>query len=80
LINEIRPDIQVATPFPGAEFYEYVRNGGYLRIANPACYLDAEGHQIAVVNYPGLTSSEIEDAVDKILNDYYLSIGYLPLA
>lgn len=83
LISEIKPDIlqvSVATPFPGTEFYEYCNQNGYLLTDNLSSYLDKDGHQIAVISYPGLDNVAMTQEVDKILKDYYLSLNYLPIA
>jgi len=83
LINEVKPDIlqvSVASPFPGTEFYQWCRENGYLVTDDPNEYLDGEGHQRSIVSYPWLSNEEITKTVDEILNGYYLSAGYIPLA
>ncbi len=82
-INEARPDIlqvSVATPFPGTEFYQWVKERGFLLTEDPDHYLDEQGHQKAVVSYPGLSARDIEQTVDRLLKGYYLSPRYVPLA
>jgi len=82
LIHYIRPEVlqvSLAAPFPGTEFYEYARRGGYLLSEDPGDYLDSKGHQKSVLSYPGLSASQMESKVDQILKRYYLSVGYLPL-
>ena len=83
LIRDIRPEIlqiAVATPFPGTEFYDYVKHEGYLLVEDPTNYLDEDGHQIPVINYPNLSRDKMLDSVDKILKEHYLSFSYVPLA
>jgi anaerobic magnesium-protoporphyrin IX monomethyl ester cyclase len=83
LLYELKPDIlqvAIATPFPGSEFYQWSRSEGYLKIDNPALYLDGEGHQRAIIAYPGLPPEEISNYVDKILKRYYFSLNYIPIA
>jgi len=81
-IKEIRPDIlqvSVATPFPGTEFYQWLKENGYLDTDDPSEYLDEYGHQKCVVSYPWLSSEEITKYVDEILKGYYLSASYVPI-
>jgi anaerobic magnesium-protoporphyrin IX monomethyl ester cyclase len=83
LIKEVKPDIlqvSVATPFPGTEFFEWSRKNGYLLTDNPDEFLDSKGHQKAIIGYPWLSAEEITAEVDKILKEYYLSLGYVRLA
>ena len=83
LIKETKPDIlqvSVASPFPGTEFYEWCKENGYLLINDPNEYLDEQGHQKAIISYPWLTAEEIVQKVDSILREYYLSLGYVPVA
>ena len=82
-IKEIKPDqlqVSVVAPFPGTELYEWYKKNGYLVTEDPNEYLDEQGHQKSVVSYPWLSAEEIVRAVDEILKDYYLSIGYVPVA
>lgn len=83
LIWELRPDllqVSVASPFPGTEFYEWCDANGYLLTNNPDEYLDNEGHQKAIISYPGLSNEEMVSEVSCILKSYYVSIKYVPLA
>ena len=83
LIKETKPDIlqvSVASPFPGTEFYKWCEENGYLLINDPNEYLDGQGHQKAIISYPWLTAEEIVQKVDSILKEYYLSLGYVPVA
>lgn len=81
-IRKIKPDIiqlSVAAPFPGTEFYNYLKNNSYLRTENLDDYLDANGNQQGIVNYPWLGSDEIERLVDQALKRYYFSLSYIPI-
>jgi radical SAM superfamily enzyme YgiQ (UPF0313 family) len=83
LIKEAKADaitVAVATPFPGTEFYQTAKNGGYLLEENPSDFLDDEGHQKAIISYPELSNETIVATVDEILKDYYLSPSYVPIA
>ena len=81
-IHDIKPEIlqvSVGAPYPGTEFYDWVKNHGYLTVDDPVHYLDKEGHQKPVISYPWLSNIEIAEAVDNILKEYYISPRYLPL-
>ncbi len=81
--EEIKPEqvqVSVSSPFPGTELYEWCRENGYLLTDDPNEYLDEEGHQKAIISYPNLSSEEMVKEVDKMLKDYYMSLGYVPLA
>ena len=82
-IKEIKPDIlqvSVATPFPGTEFYDWLKKNDYLTTDDPDEYLDEQGRQRCVISYPWLSSEEITKYVDEILKKYYLSLRYVPIA
>ena len=82
-IKEIKPEqiqVSVSSPFPGTELYEWCKENGYLLTDDPNEYLDEQGHQKAIISYPGLANEEMVTEVDKILKEYYLSISYVPLA
>jgi radical SAM superfamily enzyme YgiQ (UPF0313 family) len=83
LINIIRPEIlqvSIATPFPGTEFYQMCIDNNALTETDYSNYLDKNGHQKAIINYPDLSTDCIKNSVDHILKTYYLSIRYVPLA
>ena len=82
-IKEIKPDqlqISVVSPFPGTELYKWCEENGYLVTSSPDEYLDREGHQKSIVSYPWLSAEDIAKGVDDILKDYYISVGYVPVA
>jgi len=82
-IKELKPDIlqvSVATPFPGTEFYQWLKESGFLVTDDANEYLDKYGHQKSVVSYPQLSSEEIAKYVNEILRKYYLSLDYIPIA
>lgn len=82
-INDINAEmiqVSVASPFPGTEFYRYAKENNYLITDDPNEYLDEEGHQKSIISYPWLSSDEINQEVDDILKDFYLSFNYVPAA
>lgn len=82
-INEIKPDllqIAVATPMPGTAFYNYCKSHNYLLIDSLGASLDERGYQKCIISYPELSKEDIEDSVNSILKQYYLSPAYAFIA
>lgn len=82
-IKEIKPDIlqiAVATPMPGTEFYNYVKENKYLLVDDLSKSLDENGFQKCIVSYPWLSDAEIQHYVDRALKEYYLSMSYVSVA
>ena len=82
-IKEIKPDllqVAVATPIPGTEFYDYVKENGFLLVDDLEKSLDDQGFQKCIVSYPEFTKEDIENYVDRALKEYYLSPSYIPIA
>jgi len=80
--KEIKPDIvqfAVATPIPGTEFYDYVKENGFLLVDDLEESLDNWGAQKCIISYPEFTKEDIEYYVDKALKEYYLSPSYIPV-
>ncbi|MEW6607494.1 MAG: radical SAM protein [bacterium] len=65
-----------AVPFPGTEYYNFCQSQGLLKAKLWTDWL-SEGEQSTVVDYPGLTSKEINDYVDKGLKSFYFRPGYM---
>ena len=81
--KEIKPNIvqfAVATPIPGTEFYEWVKENGFLLVDDLEESIDNEGFQKCIVSYPEFTKEDIENYVDRALKEYYLSPSYIPIA
>jgi len=82
-IKEIKPDllqVAVATPIPGTEFYDYVKENGFLLVEDLEESLDEEGFQKCIISYPEFTKEDIENYVDRALKEYYLNPSYIPIA
>lgn len=82
-IKEIKPDllqVAVATPIPGTEFYDYVKENGFLLVDDLEESLDNWGAQKCIISYPEFTKEDIEYYVDKALKEYYLSPSFVPIA
>jgi radical SAM superfamily enzyme YgiQ (UPF0313 family) len=82
-IKELKPHIlqvAVATPLPGTEFYNYVKEKGYITIDDLKDSIDENGYQKCIISYPDFTKNDIEFYVDKALKSYYLSPSFVPVA
>jgi radical SAM superfamily enzyme YgiQ (UPF0313 family) len=53
----------VATPYPGTEFWDYLKEKGWLTSTN---YVNKDGLQQAVYCYPNLSQEEIEHAAETL--------------
>ncbi|MFA4889344.1 MAG: radical SAM protein [Candidatus Omnitrophota bacterium] len=60
-----------AVPLPGSEYFNYCQKQGLLKSKSWTDWLDG-GEQGAVVDYPGLTISEINNLVNTGLKRFYL--------
>jgi hopanoid biosynthesis associated radical SAM protein HpnJ len=60
--------VSIGHPFPGTEFYDYVKNNGLITIDAMA---DESGHQLPNYSYPGLDRGELVDWVEKFYGEYY---------
>lgn len=81
-IKEIQPDIlqvAIATPIPGTEFYNYVKEQNYLLVDDMTQSIDENGYQKCIVSYPDFSKDDIEHWVNKILKDYYVTPRYIPI-
>ncbi len=60
--------VSVAHPYPGTEFYDYVKQNGLITIES---LTDDSGHQLPNIIYPGLDRGELMDAVEQFYGEYY---------
>jgi len=60
--------VSVAHPYPGTEFYDYVKENGLITIDS---LTDDSGHQLPNIIYPGLDRAELMDAVEQFYGEYY---------
>jgi radical SAM superfamily enzyme YgiQ (UPF0313 family) len=65
-----------AIPFPGTEYYRMCQEAGLIEARSWSDWLN-EGEQATVVNYPGLSKSEIEKSVDNGLKRFYFRPSYM---
>jgi hopanoid biosynthesis associated radical SAM protein HpnJ len=60
--------VSIAHSYPGTEFDDYVRNNNFITEADMT---DEVGHQLPVIQYPGLSREEIVQAVEHFYDRYY---------
>ncbi len=60
--------VSIAHPYPGTEFYEYVKQNGLITI-DPMT--DEGGHQLPNIVYPGLDRAELVEWVERFYGEYF---------
>jgi len=60
--------VSISHPYPGTQFYDYLKGQGYL---TPANMTDEQRHQLPNIQYPDLTGQEIVKAVEDFYARYY---------
>lgn len=60
--------VSIAHPYPGTEFYDYVRDNNLITIDSMT---DEVGHQLPNIVYPGLDRAELVDWVERFYGEYY---------
>jgi len=61
--------VSVAHAYPGTELYDYAKTNGF--IINEKDMVDAGGHQVAHIEYPGLPADYVMEMVHKFYDEYY---------
>ncbi len=61
--------VSIAHAFPGTEFYDYAKQHGF--ITNEDKMVDAGGHQLAHIEYPGLPTEYVLEMVHRFYDEYY---------
>lgn len=67
----------VAQPYPGTEFYEYLKKNKWLKFGDWDDYLDTCGCIKPVFGYPHLSSGEMEQWLKVAYKEYYLRPKYM---
>lgn len=78
--KKVYPDMvffQQAVPFPGTEFYHWVKDNGYLITEDYSKWLNKDGYLDCLVNYPYASAKEIEKIRDNLMSRYYFSFTYI---
>jgi radical SAM superfamily enzyme YgiQ (UPF0313 family) len=65
-----------AVPFPGTRYFKECAEQGLLKARRWEDWL-AHGEQAPVVDYPGLTASQVEAAVNEGLRRFYFRPSYV---
>jgi radical SAM superfamily enzyme YgiQ (UPF0313 family) len=60
--------VSIAHPYPGTEFYEYVKKNDLITIDSMT---DESGHQLPNIIYPGLDRGELVDWVERFYGEYF---------
>jgi len=60
--------VAIAHPYPGTEFYNYVKNNGLITID---AMTDETGHQLPNISYAGLDRGELVEWVERFYGEYY---------
>ncbi len=58
--------------YPGTEFYEWAKKNHYLAVNDWPEWVDENGEQVTVLNYPQMPREEINYYIDKALREFYL--------
>ena len=61
--------VSIAHAYPGTEFYDFAKSNGF--IINEKEMVDAGGHQVAHIQYPGLPTDYVMEMVHKFYDEYY---------
>jgi radical SAM superfamily enzyme YgiQ (UPF0313 family) len=67
-LNTETIQVSIGHPYPGTEFYDYVKQNGLITIDSMT---DDQGHQLPNVVYPGLDRAELVDWVERFYGEYY---------
>jgi radical SAM superfamily enzyme YgiQ (UPF0313 family) len=60
--------VSIAHPYPGTEFYDYVKQNGLITIDSMT---DEQGHQLPNIRYENLDRAELVDWVERFYGEYY---------
>ncbi len=70
---EVEPEtiqISLAAPYPGTELYRQAQENGWLQIQT-GDLVDTHGIQVAALNYPTLTSTQLFHSVEQFYRKFY---------
>ena len=62
--------VSLAHAYPGTELYDYAKANGFIRIEG-AQMVDEGGHQVAMIEYPGLPRDYVMEMVHHFYDEYY---------
>jgi len=67
----------IAQPYPGTEFYNYLKDKGYLHFNEWSDYLDCNGRITPIFEYPNLSMKEMQYWLRQAYREYYLRPHYV---
>ncbi len=62
--------VSVAHAYPGTEFYDFAKANGFI-VNEGAQMVDEGGHQLAMIEYPGLPRDYVMEMVHRFYDEYY---------
>ena len=62
--------VSVAHAYPGTELYDYAKANGFI-LNEGAQMVDEGGHQVAMIEYPGLPRDYVMEMVHRFYDEYY---------
>ena len=62
--------VSIAHAYPGTELYDYAKSNGFI-VSEGAAMVDDQGHQVAMIEYPGLPRDYVMEMVHKFYDEYY---------
>ncbi|ABF41320.1 Fe-S protein, radical SAM family [Candidatus Koribacter versatilis Ellin345] len=62
--------VSIAHAYPGTELYDYAKANGFI-VQEGAAMVDDQGHQVAMIEYPGLPRDYVMEMVHKFYDEYY---------
>ncbi|HLD59327.1 MAG TPA: radical SAM protein [archaeon] len=70
----------VAQPYPGTEFFEMLKNKGYMKFNSWSEFLDEDGCIQPIFEYPELSKQDMEKTLKSAYKQYYLRPRYIAKA
>jgi radical SAM superfamily enzyme YgiQ (UPF0313 family) len=62
--------VSLAHAYPGTELYDYAKANGFLKLEGSQM-VDEMGHQVAMIEYPGISRDYILEMVHRFYDEYY---------
>jgi radical SAM superfamily enzyme YgiQ (UPF0313 family) len=62
--------VSLAHAYPGTELYDYAKANGFIKLEGSQM-VDEMGHQVAMIEYPGISRDYILEMVHRFYDEYY---------
>src|ERR1700756_1253256 len=62
--------VSLAHAYPGTEFHDFAEKNGFI-VGEGSEMVDAMGHQVAMIEYPGISRDYILEMVHRFYDEYY---------